>query len=60
MNDREIHGESNVWSTAQIEKMKDFMFGLNELLVGYGKQYLLVWSCVEEREKSHLEEGNGF
>ena len=32
------------------KRSKGVMLSLNETKsVGYGKQYLLVWSCVEER-----------
>ena len=55
----EIDGESNVWSTAQRQK-KIYGFGVhagfegNYRSVDYGKQCLLVWSCVEDRRWSCL------
>ena len=63
--DRKIHGESNVWSTAQRQK-KIYRFDiyawleLNHRSVGYGKQCSLLWSCVEERRWSRLEKGIRF
>ena len=48
----EIHGESNVWNTAQIYT-KFYIFDVhagiecNHRSVGYGKQCSLVWSCLE-------------
>ena len=56
---REIHGESNVWTTAQTQKKiyefyVDVGFVLNSRSVGDGKLCLLVWSFVEERGWSYL------
>ena len=54
---RKFHGESNVWSTAQIKRSMDLVlvgFQRNHRSVGYCKQCLLVWSCVEERGWSCL------
>ena len=55
--DRKIHGETNV----QLKGRKTytdlmFMLGLKDTmhLFGCGKQCLLVWSCVEEREDDHI------
>ena len=54
-----------MWSAA-LRKKKcqklDFDVGLEGKYrsVGYGKQYLLVWSCVEERGWSCLEKGIKF
>ena len=50
--DREIHGESNVCSTAERYKWNK-RFDVNRL-VGYGKQCSLVWSG-DERGWSCLE-----
>ena len=63
--DRKIHGESNVWSTAQRQKQIygfDVYAGLegNHRSVGSGKQCSLLWSCVEERGWSHLKKGVKF
>ena len=49
MKDRKIHGESNVWSASQGQKMiygfdVHAGFERNHRLVGYGKQCSLVWS----------------
>ena len=60
--DRDMHGESNVWSTAQKLKMIyrfDVHVGFegNHRSVGYGKQCSLVWSCVEERGWSCFKKG---
>ena len=65
MKDREIHGESNVWSRVQRwKKIYGFDvhagFELNNRSVGNCKQCSLVWSCVEEREWSRLEKGFRF
>ena len=54
MKDRNINGESNVWSAAQRQKMIygfDVHAGFEGSYgsVGNGKQCSLVWSCVEER-----------
>ena len=65
MRDREIHGESNVWSAALRQKK---IYGLdvhagfegNYGSVGYGKLCSLVWSCVEERGWSCLRMGIRF
>ena len=51
MKDREIHGESNMWSTAQRQiKIYGFVvhagFERNYGSVGYGKQCSLVWLCL--------------
>ena len=62
---REIHGESNMWSTAQRWK-RIYGFGVNIVFelkyrsVGYGKQCSLVWSCVDERGWSCIEKGIRF
>ena len=63
--DREIHGENNVWSTAQRqEKIYGFNvhagFEGNHRSVENGKQCSLVWSCVEERMWSHHEKALDF
>ena len=65
MKDRKIHGESNVWSTAQRQKKINGFnvhvgIELSHRSVGYGKQCSLVLSCVEERGWSHLEKGIRF
>ena len=58
--DRNIHGESNVWSAAQRQK-KIYAYDVhagfegNNRSVGNGKQCSLVWSCVEERGWSRLK-----
>ena len=57
--DRKIHGESNVWSTAERHKKiyrfdVRVRFELSHRSVAYGKQCLLVWSYVEERGWSCL------
>ena len=62
MNDMKIHGESNVWSTAQLQKKiygRDVYVGfeLNHRSVCYGKQCTLVWTYVEERGWSCLVKG---
>ena len=62
--DRKIHGGSNVWSGAQGGK-KIYGFDVhagfegNHRSVAYGKQCLLVWSCVKDRGRSHLKKGIG-
>ena len=62
--DRENHGESNVWSTSQIQKQiygfdVHVWFEWNNGSDGYGKQCSLVWACVDEGGCSHLENGIG-
>ena len=57
---RNIHGESNVWSTVQRHKhiyRFDVHAGFEGKYrsVGYGNQCFLVWSCVEERGWSCLK-----
>ena len=60
MKDREIHGKSNVWSTAQRKRSTGLMFilGLSETIDQlamansihwYGHVLSRGWSCVEER-----------
>ena len=65
MKDKEIHGEGNVWTTAQRQKeTKGFDvvvgFDLNHRSVGYGKQCSLIWSYVRERGSSSLDKGIRF
>ena len=52
MKGREIYGENNVCSAAEryISYGLDatVWFELNNISVGYSKQCVLVWSCVEE------------
>ena len=53
MNDRRIHCQSNVWSTAQIQKNMygyDVCAGVkgNHRSVAYGKQCSLARSCLEK------------
>ena len=48
---REIQGENNVYSTSQRKELRsdpDAGIEQNHRSVGYGKQCLLVWACVEE------------
>ena len=60
MEDRNIHGDSSVWSAAQrLKRSKYLMLDLIGTTVGYGRQCLLVLSCVEKREWSLLENGVG-
>ena len=60
-----IHGGSNMWSAAQRQK-KIYCFYVHFGLevkyrpVGYGKQCLLLWSCVVEREWSCFKKGIRF
>ena len=51
--EREIHGESSVWSTAQGWKKGWWLdvcvgFEWNNISVGYGKQCVSVQACIEE------------
>ena len=52
MKDREIHGESDVWSTDS-ERSKDLMLmsGLSETTdhLATANSVPPIWSCVEER-----------
>ena len=65
MMDRDIHGESNIWSKAQRQKKinrsdVNVGFELNHRSVGYSKQCSLVLSCVEDTGRSCLLKGIGF
>ena len=62
---RNIHGVRNVWSAGQRHKT---IYGFDahaafegiHRTVGYGKQWSLVWSLVEERGWSRLKKGITF
>ena len=63
--DRKMHGESNVWSTAQRQK-KIYGFDVhagfegNHRSVVNGKQCSMILSCAKERGLSHLKKGIRF